>query len=67
MKPLILREPEVAAATSLSPDTIRRLVAGGQFPRPLRLSQRAVGWLSAEVDAWIEARVAQRDNQRAAA
>ena len=27
----------------------------GKFPRPIPLGERAVGWLEAEIDSWIEA------------
>jgi hypothetical protein len=31
------------------------------FPRPIALGPRSVGWIEEEVDAWIEARRARRD------
>jgi prophage regulatory protein len=31
------------------------------FPRPIALGPRSVGWIEEEVDAWIEARRAKRD------
>lgn len=55
----ILRMPEVEARTGLSAKTIRRLVAKGDFPPPIRLSRRTVGWLESEVDAWILERAAR--------
>ena len=54
----ILRMPEVEARTGLSARTIRRLVARGDFPPPIRLSRRTVGWLESEVGAWILERAA---------
>lgn len=35
------------------------------FPNPIKLGARSVGYLRSEVDAWIEARVAERDAQAA--
>ncbi len=67
MNALILRKPEVIAYTGVPASSLTRLVSTGQFPKPIRLSARAIGWLRSDLDAWIEARVAQRDNQRAAA
>lgn len=55
----ILRMPEVVARTGLSERSIRRLVARGDFPPPIRLSRRTVGWLESEVEAWILARAAR--------
>jgi prophage regulatory protein len=31
------------------------------FPRPIKIGSRSVAWIEEEVDAWIEARRAQRD------
>jgi prophage regulatory protein len=33
------------------------LLKEGQFPRPINLGARAVGWLESEIDAWIADRV----------
>jgi len=35
------------------------------FPRPVHLSKRGRGWRSDEIDAWIEARSAERADARA--
>ena len=40
-------------------------MAEGKFPPPIRLTAKAVGWLEAEVAAWIAARVAERDAPKA--
>lgn len=36
------------------------LVNRGQFPRPVKIG-RAIRFVAAEVDAWIAARIAERD------
>jgi prophage regulatory protein len=56
----ILRLPAVKARTGLSRSTIYAYVASGDFPAPVSLGRRAVGWDLAEIDSWIEARLAQR-------
>ena len=33
------------------------------FPRPIALGPRSVGWIEEEVDAWIAARIAARDDK----
>ena len=33
----------------------------GRFPKPIALGPRSRGWLVSELDAWIEARAAERD------
>jgi prophage regulatory protein len=40
---------------------IARLEAAGRFPKRIRLGQNRVAWLLAEVESWIEERVARRD------
>lgn len=50
----VLRLPEVVALTSLSRSTIYSKIARGQFPRPVKLSERASAWRKAEVQAWLE-------------
>lgn len=63
----ILRKPEVVAYTGVPASSLTRLVSTGQFPNPIRLSARAIGWLRSDIDEWVAARVAQRDNERVAA
>ena len=53
----ILRLPVVMARTGLSRSTIYAKVAAGEFPEPISLGARAVGWISDEVEAWLIARV----------
>lgn len=59
----ILRLPEVSQATGLSRSTIYRLVQTGNFPPPLKLTTRAVGWYSTDIDTWIAARAATSKDQ----
>jgi prophage regulatory protein len=55
----ILRLPSVKARTGLSRSSIYAFVSRGDFPRPILLGARAVGWNSEAVDAWIASRVEQ--------
>lgn len=57
----ILRLPQVQEKTGLGHDSIYRLGREGDFPRPLKLSERASGWLEHEIDAWLEKRAAARE------
>ena len=52
---------QVCAKTSCSRNSIYRLIAAGQFPKAVRLGPQRVGYLETEVEAWIDARVAERD------
>lgn len=53
----ILRLPAVKASTSLSRSTIYLRVAQGTFPKPVGLGGRAVGWLEAEIQDWLQRRI----------
>jgi prophage regulatory protein len=53
----ILRLPEVKRSTGLSRSTIYLRVAEGTFPKPVSLGGRAVGWLEAEVQDWLQLRI----------
>lgn len=57
----ILRLPQVIELVGLKRSAIYQLIQQGKFPRPVRLSKRAVGWRSDEIEAWIESR-AKRDD-----
>ena len=52
----ILRKPEVEKKTGLSGVTIWRKERRGDFPHRIRISDNAVGWNEAEIDAWLESR-----------
>ncbi len=56
----MLRFPTVKARTGLSRSTIYLRISRGTFPAPVSLGGRAVGWIEAEVNAWLTARIAQR-------
>ena len=56
----MLRFPTVKARTGLSRSTIYLRISRGTFPAPVSLGGRAVGWIEAEVQAWLTARIAQR-------
>ena len=53
----ILRLPEVKKSTGLSRSTIYLRVAQGTFPKPISLGDRAVGWLEAEIQEWLQRRI----------
>ena len=56
-----VRLPDVIERTSLSRSTIYEMMAQGRFPRPVKLSLRSNGWIEAEINAWLDSRVAQRE------
>lgn len=54
----LLRRSEVEQLVGLRRSALYNLMAAGEFPRPVKLSARAVAWRQSEVAAWIEAREA---------
>src|SRR5262249_27040640 len=61
----ILRLPDVEARVGLKQTAIYDGVTKGTFPKPVPLGKRAVGWLEHEIDAWLDARIAERDAESA--
>lgn len=52
----IHRLMSVKSLTGLSRSTIYRLIAEGNFPKPIKLGARASGWRQSEIEAWIDSR-----------
>ncbi|MFT3732843.1 MAG: AlpA family phage regulatory protein [Hyphomicrobium sp.] len=60
----VVRPVEVVRLTGLSKSTINRMVSAGTFPPPLRIGERARGWLSRDLKAWRELLDEQRRRPR---
>ena len=50
----ILRTKEVLEILGVSKTTLYDMIEEGRFPRPSRISKRAVGWPSPVIDAFVE-------------
>ncbi|GAB2458631.1 AlpA family transcriptional regulator [Comamonas humi] len=61
----VLKLKEVLGKTSLGKTTLYALLKQSQFPKPISLGLRAVGWIESEVDAWIQEKIDDRDQQAA--
>jgi prophage regulatory protein len=64
--PCFLRLPAVQQRIPFSKSSIYLFIADGKFPKPHRLSSRAVGWLESEIDLWCEARATSEPDVPAA-
>lgn len=53
----MLRVGEVCRRTGLSKSQIHRLVGESEFPQPIRLCKRAVAWVAADVEVWLQERI----------
>lgn len=49
----VMRRKQVQEAVGLSKSTLYAMIRAGDFPAPIRLGARAVGWLESEVEEWI--------------
>ena len=58
----ILRLPAIKTSTGLSRSSIYLRIAQGEFPKPVSLGGRAVGWPASEVAALNAARIAGKSN-----
>lgn len=54
---VIIRRKQVEARTGLSRSSIYAAISAGNFPAPIALGEKSVGWLEHEITAWIAARV----------
>jgi len=52
-----LRLPAVKARTGLSRSTIYLRIAQGTFPKSIALGARAVGWVEADINEWMECQI----------
>ncbi len=55
----LLRTPDVERRTGLKKSKLYQLMAAGEFPKPIRLTEKAVAWPESEVTHWIHAKIAQ--------
>lgn len=54
----ILRPPAAAAALAISQSLLKKWRASGEGPRFIRLGTRAIGYRRADLEAWVDGRLA---------
>jgi prophage regulatory protein len=59
MTTTILRLPAVKNRTGLSRSTIYVRLSEDQFPKPISLGARAIGWVESDIESWIKDRIDQ--------
>ncbi|MDW9902036.1 AlpA family phage regulatory protein [Sinorhizobium meliloti] len=57
----ILRRDAVERATGLPRSTIYEKMSRGEFPKPIKISAKSVGWLESEIAAWQKSRIEKRN------
>jgi prophage regulatory protein len=55
----IIRAKRMPDIIGLSLPTIYRLLQKGDFPKQIKLSTRAVGWDTRDIEIWVDGRRAQ--------
>jgi prophage regulatory protein len=53
--PLLVREKDLPGLLAMSRANVRRLMAAGRFPPPIRLGAHLVAWRTADLAAWVAA------------
>ncbi|WP_084412073.1 AlpA family phage regulatory protein [Fulvimarina manganoxydans] len=59
-KPRLISEQKACERACFSRWTINELVRRGDFPKPVKISDKRKAYVADEVDAWVEARIAAR-------
>lgn len=59
MATFVLRLPAVKERTGLSRSSIYLRMSNNEFPSPISLGGRAVGWLEEDIDNWLKQKIEQ--------
>lgn len=54
---VMLPLPVVMKRVNRSKSTIYADIAKGKFPKPIKLGLRSIGFVEAEIEAWLRARI----------
>lgn len=60
----LLRLKEVQEMVGLCRTTVLVMVKRGDFPKPIKITARAVAWVEHEVESWIESRQPQLNPEK---
>jgi len=61
----LIRMKQVREITSLSPTTIYRKIATGDFPKQLKLTDKTCAWVEQEIYDFIDRKIAERSEREA--
>ena len=59
----VLKVKQVATEINVSVPQVYKLVSLGRFPKPIKLGERGSGWLTSEIEAWLQSKVDARDEE----
>ena len=57
----VLRFPMVSEMTGLPRSTLYLYIKNNQFPKPIKIGIRSVGWMKEEVEEWLRRKKDVRD------
>ncbi len=52
-QPLVLRKRTLCKLLAISPAHLDRMRVRGEFPKPIRLGEQAVGWTAESIQEWL--------------
>ena len=52
----LIRLPEVLRLCGISRSALYEMISRNEFPRPVRIGARSVGWRQGDVQEWLESR-----------
>lgn len=55
-RPIVIRRTQLPAMLGISLATIDRLRVAGSFVKPIRLGEQAIGFMRADIEAWLASR-----------
>ena len=61
----LIRMKQVREITSLSPTTIYRKIATGDFPKQLKLTDKTCAWVEQEIYDFVNRKIAERSEREA--
>lgn len=53
----------LVASTKMSRSQIYALIQKGEFPKPIKLSERSSAWVESEIQEWIDIRIVLRNKE----
>lgn len=53
----LIRMPEVLSKTGFKKSWIYLLISNDSFPKPIKMGARAIAFVEAEIDQWVEDRI----------
>ena len=56
----VLRMKDVIKKTGLCRSAIYKFIRNNSFPRPIKMGEKATGWVDSEIDDWILSKMANR-------